>query len=107
MGLQRPRITGQGAVRELQCEEEEAGGLWAEAAADGTGDDFSEGSLDGVAVGEVGQVKDGRPGFPSAWAGRTASGMVVEAELLVAESGRATAVAVSVEVMADGSGGDS
>jgi hypothetical protein len=104
-GAKRAGVAGQAFVGESQNSEEEPGGLALESAADQAGYDFGEGTLDGVAVVEAGQVEGGRSGASSAWATGTAGGMVVVAELFAAEGRGAARVAGGVDVMAIGESG--
>ena len=93
-------VTGQGLVNELKAGDDEAGRRGVEPAADDSGDHLCEGALDGGAVYEGGQV-EGRQSWLSPGCTRgAAGGVVIEAELLAAEGGRAAALAGGVEVMA-------
>jgi hypothetical protein len=93
-------VAGQGLVSELKAEDDKAGGRGFEPAADDSRDHLCEGALDGDAVYEGGQVEGRQPWLSPGCTRGTAGGVVVEAELLAAEGGRAAAVAGGVEVMA-------
>jgi hypothetical protein len=58
-GVQLAGVAGQVLVGQLKGEDQEAGGGGVEPAADDSGDHFCEGTLDGNAVGEGGQVEAG------------------------------------------------
>jgi hypothetical protein len=103
-GTELAGIAGQALVGPLKAEDDDAGGRAVEPTADDAGDHFRQGALEGGAVYEVGQVEDGQS-WPSPGCTRApAGGVVVEAELLAAEGGRAAAVAGGVEVMAGWTG---
>jgi hypothetical protein len=83
-----------------KAEDDEAGGRAVEPAADDSRHHFRQGALDGGAVFEAGQVEDGQSWLSPGCSRAPAGGVVVEAELLAAEGGRAAAVAGGVKEMA-------
>ena len=99
-GAEGVGVAGQGLVGDLKGEGEKAGRAAIEPAAEDSGGHFGEGALDGGPVYEVGQVEGGESWLSPGCPGAPAGGMVVEAELLAAEGGRAAGLAVGFGVMA-------
>src|ERR1035437_4272771 len=92
------RHGGEVGLGHLEGAEEEAGAFGIEGGVGDAADDLGEGHLEGFGVGD-GRYIEGGVGRPSA-DGRAAGGVVVKAELLAAEGGRAAALAGRVKVMA-------
>jgi len=86
-------VAGKVVVGKLQGVDEEARRLAVEATAANPGGHLGEGALDGGAVLESGEVEDGWFRLSTAGTGTVAGGMVVVAELLAAEGGRAAGAA--------------
>ena len=85
---------------DAQAVEEEAGAGGVEGIGGDAGEDVGDGELDGVAVFEQREGEGGVEGGDVEVFGRAAGGVVVEAEVLAAEGGRAAAVAGGVDVAA-------
>jgi hypothetical protein len=92
------RYRGEVGLSHLQSKEEEAGAFGVEGVVREAAADLGEGDLEGFGVDDGGQVEGGARGPGTG--GRTTRGVVVEAELLAAEGGRAAALAGGVEIMA-------
>jgi hypothetical protein len=97
-------VAEEAPVGQLEGENHEACGGAVEPAAANSGDHFCERTLDGGAVFEAGQVEDRQPWLSSDCTRAAAGGVVVVAELLAAEGGRAAGLAGGLEVMAGGMG---
>ena len=94
-------FAGQVAAGDLQAIEQEAGAFEVDFVAGDALQDFADGGLDGAAVLEVGQVEFGGAGAAVFDVlGGAAGGVVVVAELFVAQAFAAAAVAVGEDVAA-------
>jgi hypothetical protein len=98
VGLVEAKVRREVGLSHLEGGDEESGALEAEPVVGEAAEDLGEGHLEGFGIDDGGDVK-ARLGPPGAdgWA---PGGMVVEAELLAAEGGRATAFAGGVEMVA-------
>ena len=96
------QIAGKGSAGGVDSVEEQTGALGVELVAGDKREDLGEGELDAGKIVEVGHFEVVGGGMDStvAWAG-AAGGVVVVAELLSAEGGRAAAAAGGVDVAAE------
>ena len=101
-------FSGEGGDGDLEAVEEEAGAFWVEVVGGDAAEDLGQGELDGGAVFEDGHG-EGVPvgvGIAGGVAGDgAAGGVVVEAEVLVAEGDHAAAAAGGADVAAEEAGG--
>jgi hypothetical protein len=102
-GVESAGVAGQVLIGQLKGEDHEAGNRAVEPAAGDSGHHLGEGALDGRAIHEAGQMEGGQS-WLSPGCTRAARGVVVEAELLVAEGGRTAATAGGQEVVAGWTG---
>ena len=94
-------MAGEVGAGDLEAVEEEAGAARVDLVAGDAAEDFSDGELDGGAVFGHGEVEVGLLGSALVWVlDGAAGGVVVVAEVFVAEAGAAAAVAVGEDVAA-------
>jgi hypothetical protein len=97
-------FAGEGSGGDLEAEEEEAGAFGVEVIGGDAGEDLGDGELDGGAVFQYGEGEGFEVGVRVAGdadlGDEAAAGVVVEAEVLAAQGGRAAAVAGGVDVAA-------
>ncbi len=94
-------VAGEVGAGDLEAVEEEAGAAGVDLVAGDAAEDFADGELDGGAVFGHGEVEEGGAGRALAWVlDRAAGGVVVVAEVFLAQAWAAAAVAVGEDVAA-------